>query len=110
MSVDLTVKQHDTFPAITAVLSDVNGVMNLEGAVSVGLRMRSTKVAPIVVLEAACEILSASKGEVKYTWAEHDLDTPDTYNLEFEVEWSAGKFESYPTVGYLTVVVEPDLN
>jgi len=102
---DFTIKQHDTWPALRATLTDQDGPINLTTATAIKLIMKGTAV----TVTGNCTVTDAPNGIVTYTWATGDLNTADTYNLEFEITWNTGKVETVPNDSYLTVKVVADL-
>lgn len=54
-------------------------------------------------------------GSVQYDWAETDTATigalgAGDINFEVDVEWAAGKVETFPSTGYFVLTVEDDLD
>lgn len=166
MASQLTIKAHDTFPPVTAALSDNNGWIDLspvgtavkflmKGAtvlvtgaatiltaanltattavgspqltavstftnISLGSSLMGTGIPPgavvgsfsstaqtINMVDATGAPLNATasgtlvsitynKGTVQYTWGPTDTATIDTYQVEWEITWSAGKVQTVP--------------
>tara|TARA_R110000868_G_scaffold25149_3_gene98215 strand:+ start:1434 stop:1748 length:315 start_codon:yes stop_codon:yes gene_type:complete len=96
-----TIKQHDTSPAISYILSDQDGPVNLTGA-SVRFYCGS------VVAEDA-DVTDASGGQVTYEWLPADTAQPGYYRAEFEVVYADGSKETFPNEGYIGVYIEADL-
>lgn len=104
------VKTGDTgSPTPQTFLEDANGDgVDLNGAV-VRFLMRAVGTAtPKVAADA--EIVDASTGEVRYAWAEGDLDTPGVFRAEWEVTYSGGDQETFPSDGWIEAVVRADLD
>lgn len=102
------VKQGDAGSKITATLYGGDGQpANLTGA-TVRFLMRapggSLKVNGTATLE------DAAGGVVSYTWAAADLDTPGTYDAEWEVTYAGGAKQTFPSDRYLRIVVLDDLD
>lgn len=108
MAASVTVKQYDTYPPLSATLTDSNGPINLSTATSVEFVMVGNKTATKVT--GACAITNATQGQVKYQWATNDLATPDTYQVEFAIHWASG-VQKVPNTyaGNPTVEVDQDL-
>ena len=107
---DLTLKAHDTYPTLKAVLSDSNGAIPLTGATQVKLIMKGTTAPSPALVSGAMVVASAAGGYVTYQWAPGDTAVPDTYNVEFEIAWQAGGIETVPNDVYRTVKIVQDLN
>lgn len=98
-----TVKQGDTSPAIEVTLKDLNGdVINLAGA-SVRFHM-STKGLKALVDEQAT-LVDAPNGRVKYVWSPGDTDVAGEHFAEWEITYSDGSTETFPSAKYIRVQV-----
>lgn len=119
---DLMVKRRDTWPALKATLEETNAAgtkvpINLSPALKVGLIMKGKTV----LVEGSCTGPAGgpldSTGKVEYVWAKNeagaagDTAVADTYELEFEIEWSSAplKIETVPNESYKEVVIVADL-
>jgi hypothetical protein len=106
---DYTLKKNDTFPVLTAILSDQVGPVNLTSADSVKLIMKSGGT----TIQGTCAITlpqtGGDVGKVTYDWAPADTATTGTYQLEFEVTWNAGDIETFPNDGYKELEIVADL-
>lgn len=107
-----TWKRHDTYPPYQAFLQQAAGasVLPLAAASQVKLIMKNTGQATSVVVTGVMSIASAAQGYVTYNWATNDLSFADTYNVEYEIAWSAGGIETVPNDAYDQIVVIPDLD
>jgi hypothetical protein len=100
----LTLKQHDNWPPLNATLSDAVGPMDLTGAT-----VKLILVGVTVTITGACTLVDAVNGVVRYTWANGDLAVAGDYSGEFEVTFSTGKIETFPSDSYFTLTVKADL-
>lgn len=111
-----TIKQHDTAPPYVAALRNDFGetsesALDLTDATSVYFLMRPSGVGDVTpTIRALCTIDDAVNGLVTYQWVTGDTDITDTYDVEFEIDWSDGTIQTVPNDGYMTVVVEDDLD
>lgn len=48
-------------------------------------------------------------GNGYYSWQAGDTDYPGEYQVEYEVVWDDGRVRRYPTVGYRTLLIIPNL-
>lgn len=108
------IKQHDTQPALEAVLSvDDVAITIPEGAeVTFTMRPRATRCAPATgtpKVEAAAEVVDGDTGTVRYNWASADTDTEGSFDGEFKVS-IAGAVTTYPSTGYIPISIVKDLS
>lgn len=116
MSTTITMKQHDTRPNIKATisrtppgLSAVPVSLTEASKVSFIMRMKTKNDVDGYKIRAECSLLNPAGGEVEYEWEAEDTDEVGEFNAEFEVEWSDGGIETFPSDGYLIVNIEDDL-
>lgn len=109
---DLTLKAHDTFPSLKVTLSDTNGSIDLSTASQVNLVMKNTTTsATSILVTGAMTIASAVGGYCTRVWASKtETAYPDTYNVEFEIFWSAGGVETVPNDIYRQILIVQDLD
>jgi hypothetical protein len=105
-----TIKENDLLPVLDATLSDANGVFDLTGIVGVLFVMNTSPNVTPPKVAAAATVVNAAGGQVRYSWAGTDTDTPGNYKGEFEVEVSGGKRLTFPNNGYIDITIVPDLN
>lgn len=106
---DFTIKAHDRLPVIQAVLGTGGAEVNLTGATSVKFIMKPVSGSTVKVNSAAT-IVDPVAGLVQYDWLAIDTDTPGEYLAEWEVTWSGGKKQTFPTLSYHSVNVNADLD
>lgn len=103
-SVDFTVKQNDTRPAIQAVISaaptDVISSVTFTMADKTGTRKVNAASGTIVNQPS-----STAQAQVKYQWQVGDTDTVGTYYAEFRCTFNDGRIETYPNNKTLVVEV-----
>lgn len=98
-------KNGDRYPALTAVLSDQSGVINLSTASKVKFIMKTGAT----TVEGECSVVGATEGKVEYPWGSSDTTTNGTYEAEFKIEWAGGKIESVPSAEYDSIQILPSL-
>lgn len=103
---DFTIKQHDTYPPLEAVLSDQDGVINLTTAANVKLILKAIAGSPIVL---TCTIVTPAAGLVSYDWQTADTASVNQYQAEFQITWASGKITTVPNVGFYEIDVVADL-
>ena len=106
------VKQDDTAPPLRATLrdEDTKQPIDLTNATAVRFTMRARDAALAKVDQQTCVIATPlTSGVVEYLWNSADTDAPDTYEAEYEIEWSDGRKQTVPNEGYLVVRVVADL-
>lgn len=102
------IKRNDLVPELNVALKDKEGaVVNLTGA-SVQFHMRAAGASTLKV-DAAATLVTAASGTCKYTWVAANTDTAGDFEGEFEVTYSGGNIETFPTDGYIRIRVLPDL-
>jgi hypothetical protein len=110
---DLTMKQNDTWPPLSAVLTDGEGEpLDLTDVDAVHVFLSG----PIKVKTGPCTIVGDPKeGAVEYPWqgAEGgdpaDLHTAGSYKGEFEITYEDGSVQTVPNDSYFTIEVVADL-
>lgn len=107
--VDFVLKKGDPSPAIKATLKDSAGTaVNLtDAAVKFLTRQRGQTTNKV---DAAATIDNASGGKVSYAWAAVDVDSVGEFDAEWEVTYSTGLKQTFPSDGYLAVRVVADLS
>ena len=100
----IVLKRGDTRPAIRATLKSNGAPVDLSGA-----SVRFVMVGQGIALTRDAEIVDAANGVVRVVFEPGDTDQAGTYHAEFEATFSDGRRETYPSHGYLTVQILPDL-
>jgi hypothetical protein len=106
---DFTLKAHDRLPSIRATLSTDNVPVDLTTATGVKFIMKSATGTGVKV-NATAAIVDFSSGIVQYDWIAVDTDTPGSYLGEWQVTWSTGKPQTFPTLSYHTIDILADLD
>ena len=106
---DFTLKAHDRLPSIQSVQSSGGTPIDLTGATGVNFIMKATQGSTIKV-NAAAIIVTPLSGVVRYDWAVADVDTPGEYIAEWQVTWTGGKKQSFPTLTYHSISILADLD
>jgi hypothetical protein len=104
VAADFTIKANDRLPSIQATLS-----ADLTTATSVKFIMKTIAGGTIKVNTTATIVTPAS-GVVRYDWLAIDTATPGSYQAEWEVTWTGGKKQTFPTLTYHTVDILADLD
>ena len=107
---DFSFTQHDTHPPLEAVLTDLNGPIDLSTATRVLLLLKGQKRTGAVSVAGECQIVDAENGVIVYEWDPLDTAVADLYNALFEIQWGDGTESSVPNKGYFYVEFQPDLN
>lgn len=105
---DLIIRQGDTTPALTTVVTDQNGMnLDLTGATCTLVMRELYSSAPVV--NAEMTIAGPTYGGVSYNWSSTDTATAGRYMAEIHVLLPGGGTYTYPSDGYLAVEVEENL-
>lgn len=89
-------------------LRDVNGVVDLTAATAVKVWLADA-AGTLVINGAAAEVVDAVGGRIRYVPQAAEVQAGGTYRLEFEVEWSDGTQDTFPSQGYNVVEIAADL-
>jgi len=103
------VKRGDRRPTAPATIKRGSTVVDLTTATSVTFKMRPIDRLDLTV-NAAANVLVAASGTVEYRWAVGDTDLAGDYYAEWEVLWSDGKTETFPTIDFDIVHIAGDLD
>ena len=82
------------------------GAVDLTGATAV-LRMGLAGSAETV--DYSLTVVSAEDGIVQYEWSTGDTDVAGTYQASIIVTWPDSDPETFPTKGFLEIVIEEGL-
>lgn len=111
----ILMKTGDTAPVVQATLLDADSVpVDIAGA-SVSFIMAASPGGGTPVVDAAAVNaqvdtgVDGSKGKVVYEWAPADTATAGAYVVEFEVVFSDGSVQTFPTTGFLDCTIDDDL-
>jgi len=105
----ISIKQGDRRPAAPATIKRGTAIVDLTNATSVTFKLRRKSFVDLTV-DAEADILSAVDGTVEYRWAVGDTDLAGEYQAEWEVLWSDGTPETFPTMGYDLCMIYSDLD
>jgi len=108
---DFTIKRNDLLPILEAILRDANeNPVDLTDATGVVFHMREEAGAAMKITDGLAAIGSnPAAGQVSYAWQTDETDTSGIFLAEFEVTWTGGKIQTYPSKGYISVEVVDDL-
>ena len=106
---DYVIKAHDQLPSIQASLTTAAGAVDLTGATAVAFIMQPAAGGAAKVNAPGVIVSPATSGTVRYDWAVGDTNTAGDYQAEWQVTWSDGRHQSFPTVGYHSITIAPDL-
>lgn len=107
-------KRGDTAPSLIAVLKDVTGtaVDLTSSAVQFLMRLSTAASGTDPAVSGSMTLATdqvANRGQVTYNWLPGDTATPGTYFGEFVVTRPNGSEQTFPTTGFVTVVIGDDL-
>ncbi len=104
----IRLKRGDTRTAIRATLIGPDGVpVDLSSATRVRWLMADGRRE--LVMDREAEVIDVAAGRVLVPFEPGDTDRVGLFMAEFEVQWSDGRRETYPTGGYLQIEIIPDL-
>jgi hypothetical protein len=82
-------------PSLVRVLRDARGPINLTGA-TVTFTMTRVGGGTSKVAAAACTVVSATSGTVRYDWAAADTNAPGDYYGRFKITWPSANTQEVP--------------
>lgn len=108
-------KRNSTARPIRATLKNPDGsAVDLSPVGTAVLFVMKSRTAadddPEKVRASASIVSPASSGVVQYQWVAGDVNTAGQFNAEWQVNWSGGLVETFPSRGYNTVLIEADLD
>jgi hypothetical protein len=105
---EFRIKRGDTGPALVVGLSYSDGSSpNLAGAT--GRFIMSLRGATTPAIDEDVALDNTAK-TATYTWQAADTDDAGTYQGEIEITFADGIVQTFPSQGFLAIVVEPDLD
>ena len=103
------IKENDTRPAITAILTDANdAAVNLTGA-TVAFSMRVEPAGSVKLSAVSANVTDSEAGQVSYSWATGNTDTAADYEAEFQVTFAGGTIQTFPGRNWIFVHVIDDI-
>lgn len=114
------IKANDSKPDLVATLEDASGAVDLTGA-TVQFRLASTTAVTsdcgdtqykknAVLWTKSGLVTNATQGAVKFVWSAADTATPGFYLGEFVATFTGGAKQSFPTSGYIPVIINESLS
>lgn len=102
-----TVKQNDTQPPCRVLLQNEDGSpASLNPGDTVKFRMSPQVIGLRASIFANATINDLASGDVQYDFLVDDTADPGVYNAEFVVNRVGGAVQTFPSEGYITVVVQ----
>lgn len=106
----LKVKQGDLQLPVPLTLTDSLGApVDLTANPAVTITIRPIGSDTALVTNRTCTIDTPAAGEISFTWAAGDTDTPGLYLAEIQVEWVTGEPQTFPGDGFIELFIEADL-
>jgi hypothetical protein len=94
------IKQNDTRPAITAILTDANDA---------AVNMRVEPAGSVKVNASSANVTDSEAGQVSYNWTSSNTDTAADYEAEFQVTFAGGAVQTFPGRNWIAVHVIDDI-
>lgn len=105
----LQMKKDDLEPKYVATLRNADGTaVDLSNATSVSLIVKQQGGAKYFKGTAA--FIDKPNGIVSYTWTSGNTDTVGSFQVEWEVIWPTNRPETFPNVGYDTLIIGASLD
>ncbi len=112
---DFTIKRNDLLPVLEAILKDAEDKpVDLTLATGVVFHMREEDAGSLKIdgVDGAIDA-NPQTGKVSYVWVSNgtkDTDTSGLFLGEFEVTWTGGKIQTFPSKGYISIEIVDDLS
>ena len=104
-----SIKQNYPRPILKAHLLDAEELpVNLTAA-AIEFHMRVYPAGTTKISAGSVTINDATQGKVQYSFSASDTNTADTYEAEFEVTFSDGTIQTFPTAPQATVTITDDI-
>lgn len=109
---DFEIKAHDRLPAFRVQLQNESdeSPVDLTNATGIEFIMVTDPTRTIVINAIAVMEAPLTQGIVRYDWASVDTAAPGKFLGEWEVTWTGGKKQTFPTGSYHTIEVLADLD
>jgi hypothetical protein len=102
------IKENDTVPSIRATLQ--NGSGNAVDLIDATVRFHMRAIGGnSAAVDAAATVVNAASGLVQYDWEAADTADVGSFQAEFEVTYSDGTVETFPSDGYIRVEIIDDI-
>lgn len=103
-------KQGDTLPSLTATIRDAAGALvDFTSATAITFKMRN-QAGALLVDRAAIVGTPATAGVLRYDWRPEDTALAGIFNAEFEVVFGPEAKQTFPTDGFIRVMIGGDLD
>ena len=103
------IKRNDDNPSLDVALrDDRDRAVDLTGATIV-FHMRNTADDTVKISGGSVSILSATRGEVRFTFSTTNTDTAGNYEAEFQVTFVGGGVETFPNDSYIDIIISEDV-
>lgn len=111
--IDYSVKRGDHGGTISGVMSDNGAPVNLSGA-TIRFQMRrrfKSDEDPVVDYELIGDWIDLENSHVRYVWQAGDTDEVGLFEAEWEVTYSSGQVQTFPTGRrkFLLIEVQDDV-
>jgi hypothetical protein len=108
-NIDMFMVAGDSLPAVDTTLTDSTGApIDLTSATGVAFHMALAGSDVLTVDSPAAMSDTPTDGTVTYSWDDTDTSVPGTYLASFVVSYPGGN-QTFPTEGYLSILVQPNL-
>ena len=107
---DYWIKANDRAPSIQATLSVGGTPVDLSASGTAVKFIMAPSPGGTPTVNATAVIVDATHGIVRYDWAAGDTVKPGNYEAEWQITWSDGREQTFPTLGYHAIDIVADLN
>lgn len=101
----MRIKRGDTAPPLRGTVTDDGSPVDLTPATVIVIGKRND-----VLVFSRAATTKTNAGVVTMAWGPTDTAVAGLIRIEFQTTWPDGTVMTFPPAGYLTVMVDPDLN
>lgn len=105
------IKRNDQAPAILLTVRNSDETLfDFSAYTELRFALRRAQADSDSVPKVDAVATNPSQGQLLYQWTGTDTDTGGTYHGEFKGLDGSGRQRTFPRHGYLTIIIDPDLD
>lgn len=106
-----TIVQNDTAPTLVSTLREDEVPIDLSTASNITFYMENKYEEVVIIDDISGDVgvIDATGGEVEYIFTNDQTSDIGTYQAEWQVEYSDGTIETFPSIGKITVEITEEI-